>query len=195
MKQIQRVQADPQRWTLCREISDLTLQHDCILSAVPLIAESNIKQASRICQRLSHQRAECFFQLAEISQQSIFCDYTESFQLDCKLHLLSKGLQQGKSAAALMKELQLPPDTPKAWTAIYRYQLHQQKPLDLSWCQSQSFPDVCTLAAIGTYEDRLNRARDRYGYPCNNTQAPSSLAYVENPQIQMLIQQREDQCP
>ena len=104
---LQHIQENPQAWKQCRQIADEALQQDCIFSAVPHIATQDTARAEAICDTLSAGRAECFFLLAESTLHADYCTKAGSFTLDCRLHILSKGLQKGEDPPQILSRIGL----------------------------------------------------------------------------------------
>ena len=181
---LHRVDKNPVQWHVCHELSLSTHKEDCLLFAV---SKNPPSIAQEICASMKNQQEECYFLLAEDSHDPKHCILSGSFQEDCRLHLLTHQLTERSDHETLLKELNIPKEDIKGWTVIYRKDLSQHLPLDLSWCSTQRYPDFCTKAAQGVYWDRLNRY-----FRCGHKHP--KLATKHAPILETSYREREARC-
>ena len=188
----------------CERVRETTLRDDC-LSA--LAEHDGIDH----CREASEGRAtdECFFQLAESSQDVKWCGQAGGFADDCRLHHLSRqfrGMATTRvgaddtedDVARAIRAAGLADDDPRPWSAWYREILGRQRPLDRSRCTTvadASHREACLQTGLALYNDRLNRARDTRTFPCAGGSLPPELETSPDPQIEALRASRTDLCP
>ena len=136
---------------------------------------------------MTAQKEECYFLLAERSLNPKHCTLSNAFQEDCRLHLLTKKLSKRKDYETLLLELQLPLESIKSWTVIYRNELNNHYPLDITWCTLQTHPSFCKKAAQGLYWDRLNRY-----FRCQSQS--TKLQTRSSPSLQKAYEERKQKC-
>lgn len=183
----------------CTGIATVVLRDDCLLAA-------------EACEEIqgSLMRDECWFQRAETKKDPRLCAQAGQFSLDCQMHVLSQGFaawvpadaQPGQIeglAAQKIQEAGFATDDPRPWSALYRWVLGQQKPLNRQECLKITDParqDACLHTGIALYNDRLNQARDRHLFPCDASQAlPPLLQSSPDPDLDALRASRSDLCP
>lgn len=180
----------------CEGISDARLHDDCLLwkgSCEGIGAE--------------RPRGECWFRVAEASDDVSLCPKAGVFRDQCALHLISGAFMESfpkaapgvdeEAVAALVASAGFADDDMRPWSAWYRHALGKP-PLDRGRCDAVADPgrrEACRQTGLALYNDRLNQARDRHLYPCDGGPLPTLLSHVEDPGITSLIAARSDLCP
>ena len=185
----------------CANLLEQPLKEDCQIAAIEKMAAKNPHQVQQNCASLSGIAvAECYFIAAELSANPNDCEKSKPFEQDCKLHLLSNDLLKRKNitpSVEILKDYKLAKDSVEGWTAIFRIHHTKQRPLDLTWCTTVPYMDLCRRAGIGLFHEKLNIARDRRTFPCDSTSLPKYLRYVPDRELDEALKTRkqEDLCP
>jgi hypothetical protein len=199
----------------CRALEDPTLRADCLLAVVEGQARAEPEATAALCEEVPEGtwRDECWFQLAERSDQPEHCARAGLFADDCRLHALSSRLPRllkasapGEFEQALAPELVdlgFAAEDLRPWSAAYRHALGRQRPLDRGSCAAApplgglDLLTVCRQTALVLLNDRLNRARDSRRVPCDGGPLPPELAFAPDPDLEALLAERKarDLCP
>ncbi len=210
---MEAVAADPTTGaSACRHLG-ADLRQDCLSAAAEALA-ADAEAAAGLCAELPDGlwRDECFFQVAEISDQPQRCASAGRFSLDCRMHLWTRGLfrllpdrtealasqEQAIEEAALSAGFQ--PDDPRPWVAAFRVQGARMRPLDRSQCAALSTAarqGACAATLLDLYGDLLNHARDTGRFPCDGSPLTGPLAHAPDPELDALVARRRagDLCP
>ncbi len=199
----------------CRALNDPTLRADCLLAVVEGQARAEPEATAALCEEVpaGTWQDECWFQLAERSNQPEHCARAGLFADDCRLHALSSRLPRllkasapGEFEEALAPELLklgFTAEDLRPWSAAYRHALGRQRPLDRGSCAAApplgglDLLTVCRQTALVLMNDRLNRARDSRRVPCDGGPLPPELSYAPDPELDALLAERKarDLCP
>lgn len=194
---------------MCPRISDPQLQADCAWAVVERLGAEHGQAAETLCAALPEAAAsECWFRHAEASARPEVCAKAGEHALDCRMHLLTrdlswmpKGARPGSfedEALAHIEAIGLTAEDPRPWSALYRWVLGRQRPLDRSSCQAA--PDAprqeaCAATAVAHFNDLLNHLRDRGEALCEG-ELPPAARYTPDAELDALLAQRraEDLC-
>ena len=170
---LEKVQQSPaQASSLCETVQNLEKRDECLLSAVELLRKKDREKTEDLCRKMAtSKRGECFFRLAETSQDMSHCTQAKPFQEDCQLHILTKQLMLAKvttldEAMPILKRLSLSLQDANTKTVVYRHLLAKEHPIPIQQCSQFPHPKACEMAAEGLYVDRLRHARDTQSFPC-----------------------------
>ena len=153
-------------------------------------------------------RGECWFQVAEATNDAQLCPNAVPFADDCALHVLSRSFdkwlptrprpgEHEDEAARRIAASGLSVDDLRPWSAYYRHVLGASRPIDRAACATIEDPtrrDVCQRTGITMYHDLLNRARDFGGYPCDGGPLPLQLSYTPDAELDAVRAARTDFC-
>ncbi len=200
----------------CFGLHHPTLVVDCIEQVAVLQVDKDPEGAHQTCSKLSTRRprladqdAECFFRIAERADRPVWCQQARQFTFDCQMHLFSQGLHRwipkGSTpgsfetrASTRIEEVGLDPYDPRPWSAMYRWVLGAQQPLDRNSCEDA--PDTfrkeaCRATAIALLHDRLSHARDRGASLCDGP-LPDDVRFLPDPDLEAVLTTRraDDLC-
>ncbi|MEC7240012.1 MAG: hypothetical protein VXW32_02135 [Myxococcota bacterium] len=187
---------------LCGALSNTQLKDDCFLSTVRYLVKSDAQAAQEVCSTLA-VADECFFRLAETLREPDLCERSGKFEDNCRLHVLSFGLQDWIAPEQEASEVaqQAPKhilaagfrlEDERPWIAIWRWVLSQSVPLDRAPCRSlgsEFASRTCLEAGAGLFHDQLSQARDRGLSVCEGP-LPESLQPVRDPQLDDALARR-----
>jgi hypothetical protein len=206
-----RAEVDPRAATeLCLDLGEPRMRAACMSEVAPRLAKSDRSAALTACAALGAPHgADCTFRLAETLGDSTLCAQAGEFADDCHLHLFSEhlrdwipaGARPGNVeavAASWILDAGLSPDDPRAWSAVYRWVLGQQRPLDRASCDNildAMKRDACRMTALAHYNDLLNHLRDKGEQLCQDP-LPPRAQFVEDPDLRALLIERrsKDLC-
>jgi hypothetical protein len=98
-------------------------------------------------------------------------------------------------ASARIEATGLDPYDPRSWSAMYRWVLGAQRPLDRGSCDQapDSFrQEACRATAVAVFHDRLSHARDRGENLCQDP-LPQAVAPVSDPVLDQVLAERRAQ--
>jgi len=180
------------------------LAADCRWAVAQALAPEDAAGAGAVCEGLSGAHAEeCWFIVAEGSDDAAACGQAGRFERDCRMHRLTaavlswpKDMRLDAVAVRGLGAIQaagLPSDDPDAWMAAYRVVTAQGRPpLDRPACLRALTPGLrgaCQAAAEGVLQDRLSQARDRGAALCEGA-LPAKLAYVPDEVMDRILAER-----
>ncbi|GEM_PF-1738746 len=201
---------------LCLTLTDGTQALDCLEQVAAAQAVHDPQEALASCTKIAERRpelaerdGECFFRVAELAGEASWCDRARDFAFDCRMHLFSgqlrtwipKSARPGSFEARASKRIQdagLDPYDPRPWSAMYRWVLGAQRPLDRQSCALA--PDTlrqeaCLATAIAVFHDRLSHGRDR-GWGLCEGPLPDPVTYLEDPVLdsELAARRLDDLC-
>ena len=154
---------------ICSKIEKKTTQNECLFSS-SLQIKGQPKQTEKICKKLEDKwKNECFFNLAEATNEVEYCQQSGSFEIDCKLHLLSQRSIRYHSMKSLVEEakaLELDLNHPNVESILYRTVLSRQKRVPISQCSDAPNQNSCLRVGAMIYQDILNIAQREGNFPC-----------------------------
>lgn len=194
---------------LCLRVTDPQLQADCAWATVERLGAEDLSASQALCAALPEADAgECWFRLAEASGQASLCERAGPHALDCRMHLLTRDLSWMPAnarpgsfeaeALAHVEAVGLTAEDPRPWSALYRWVLGRQRPLDRGSCAQApdaSRQEACAATALAHYNDLLNHLRDRGEALCEGD-LPPAARYAPDPELDALLARRraEDLC-
>ncbi len=187
----------------CAQIGDAALAADCRWAAAEALAPGDSAAAAAICEDMRGAEAdECWFLVAEYSDELGWCERAGGFELDCRMHLLTLALRAlppdeapaelAARAADLMGAAGLDPAAPQLWTVVFRTALLRQRPLDRPSCLAVEDPrlqQVCLDTALQLFNDRLSQARDTGRQVCEGP-LPAAASYLPDPELDRVLARR-----
>ena len=195
---LQALETDPARAAaLCAAIGEPGLSATCTWSAAEALAATDAAAAKALCGGLSAAGAdECHFRLAEVTKDPALCAKAGAHADDCRLHLLSRDFSSWVPRGALpgsVEDAALAPiaavglsiDDPRPWSALYRWVLGAQRPLDRGLCAAVSDPmrrEACLNTAVAVFNDQLSHLRDRGVDLCAGP-LPTAATYAPDPAL------------
>jgi hypothetical protein len=193
---------------LCLEIDSNAVKIGCVEQAAPAIAMDDPATGLSACERLTNMD-ECIFKVAEETNDVGLCERAGEFTFNCKMHIFSRSLHSWISNEASPSEISLiarshieastlSPDDPRPWSAIWRWVLGAQRPLNRASCAEigQAMErEACEMTSIAVFNDRLNHHRDLGANLCEG-ELPESIQYVSDPHLDRTLnnRRREDLC-
>ncbi|MCB9797839.1 MAG: hypothetical protein H6741_34600 [Alphaproteobacteria bacterium] len=189
---------------LCPRISDEALRSDCAWAVVERLGPEQVEVAEGLCGALeAGAAAECWFRYAEASQSPEVCGRAGAHELDCRMHLLTRDLGSWmppkavpggfeEVALAHVEAVGFSGDDPRPWSALYRWVLGRQRPLDRGACAAAPDPtrrEACAATALAHYDDLLNHLRDRGEALCEG-ELPPAARYTPDPELDALLARR-----
>ncbi len=156
---LQVVNTPEQTLSICSplESTDLELYNECLsIGSQDVSSEHKVT----LCQTMTGTwQQECFFEMAERTNQSQYCDEAGSFKTDCYSHILQMSCGQFQSAKSLLQfidklELSL---TSSIEHLAHRCILSNKPSVPILECAS--FPSVseCETLATEFYRQRMTR--------------------------------------
>ncbi|MCB9765178.1 MAG: hypothetical protein H6739_35720 [Alphaproteobacteria bacterium] len=198
-------EADPRgAAATCAQINDPQLHTECTWAVVEALAPVDGEAAAALCDGLQGRgQGECYFRLAELRGDASWCAKAAPNEDDCRLHVFSQGmggwLPRGAApgaveplAAAPIQAAGLSVDDPRPWSALYRFVLGGQRPLDRSTCADAPTPlqqEACAQTALALFDDRLNHLRDRGEALCEG-ELPPAARYAPDPALDARLAER-----
>lgn len=175
--------------SICAEIEKSNEKSDCLFwGARQLAHQGNFDDAESICLELNNtSKNECFFVLAEKKDEPKHCQQAESFETDCRIHLLHQRLkdQKGTDWFEIIDSVGLSIDEQAPWMVVYRWYL-DKPPLDLNRCMNTPKPELCRQTGQDLFRDKLRMLRDTHGLTCNQDDWPSGYHFVRNEHLDMV---------
>lgn len=187
---------------LCLDLRGPEPRARCAREVAPRLGRS---EALALCA----QDEDCVFRVAEALQDQALCAQAGRFADDCRLHLLSAALPGLLPRAAQVGEVEalvepaitaagLALTDPRPWSAVYRWVLGAQRPLDRGACArapDRLRQEACAQTALAHYNDLLNHLRDRGEALCVDP-LPARAAFAPDPELEALLARRraEDLC-
>jgi len=146
---------------------------------------------------------ECFFVVAERADRPDWCGRAGEHDFDCRMHVLSgrfaRWIPEGSApgevedpALARIREAGLDPEDPRPWSAIWRWVLGSQQPLDRTTCSTVREPmrrEACEATAVAVFHDRLSQARD-LGVALCEGELPATLSVRPDPVLEEALAER-----
>jgi hypothetical protein len=190
---------------LCLEIDSMEVRAGCVEQAALLLALDDLSASLSSCEQLENPD-ECMFKVAEVVGDAELCQRAGEFEFNCKMHVFSNALHswvpRGASpsdipsiAGSHISAATLSPDDPRPWSAIWRWVLGAQRPLDRSSCSGVDQPmerEACEMTAITVFNDRLNHYRDLGLHLCEGD-LPPPVQYLSDPELDRVLSMRRSQ--
>lgn len=201
---------------LCLTLVDGSQVLACLEQVVATQVQHDPDGAYESCEKIAQRRpelaerdGECFFRIAEAANEPGWCERAREFAFDCHMHVFSSGLRTWiprsarpgmfeDDASARIQAVGLDPYDPRPWSAMYRWVLGAQRPLDRASCAEA--PDMfrqeaCYATAVAVFHDRLAQGRDR-GWALCEGDLPAPVAYVPDPTLDAALAARraDDLC-
>lgn len=170
LEQVQRNPVDT--IDLCKTLSPTSVEQDCLLMGAENLFPIHPTAVEDVCRRLTDTvQGECWFRLAERTGKPQFCELATPFEMDCRLHLLSRWLfRHPKASWSSMHDqataFGVDPDSTVGQTVLYRHLVSIDTPMNPSVCTQTDNPLACRKAAEGVYRDRLRYAEHQGDFPC-----------------------------
>ena len=194
----------------CFAVVDPDRLVDCIEQVATRQVATDPEGAHGTCAKLVDRRpplagrdAECFFRVAEAADRPEWCLRAGDSTFNCQMHVFSRRLATWiprdavpgdfeARASARIEAAGLDPYDPRPWSAMYRWVLGGQRPLDRSSCAQA--PDAlrqeaCAATAVAVFHDRLSHARDKGQDLCAGP-LPPSLATTPDPALDAALTER-----
>lgn len=170
--------------SLCNTLSPRSVQQDCLLLGSEKLFSINPDAVEDICHRLKDTaQGECWFRLAERTQTPQFCELARPFEMDCRMHLLSRWLFRHPKASWTDMQNQanlygVDPTSTEGQTVLYRHLVSIDTPMKPVVCEQTDNPVACHRAAESVYRDRLRYVEHQGTFPCNLQ--PNDTAHHNN---------------
>jgi hypothetical protein len=173
VKILETVEQNPdQTKNLCDNLHPLNTKMECILIGAHALSKNEPLKAKELCSLLtSTTRGECWFRLAERTDDPTLCTEAVPFVKDCHLHLLSRWMFRHPNSTwenlnSKAIHYAVDPKSKEGETVLYRHMLSTKNPMQLDACMSKPNPTACRLAGKGIYRDRLRYAEHNNTFPC-----------------------------
>ena len=190
---------------LCLKIDSMEVRTGCVEQAAPVLAIENLDSSLSLCEQLENPD-ECMFRVAEAVEDAELCIRAGEFEFNCKMHIFSNELHSWIPRGALPADItsiagshistaRLSPDDPRPWSAIWRWVLGAQRPLDRPSCSGVDQPmerEACEMTAITVFNDRLNHYRDLGLHLCEGD-LPPPVQYLSDPELDRVLSVRRSQ--
>ena len=160
---------------LCNNLHPLDTKMECILIGAHALSKIDPVKSQELCSLLTNTaRGECWFRLAERTDDPNLCTDATPFTKDCRLHLLSRWMFRHPDSTweeLLTRAIHynVDPTSTDGETVLYRHILSTKNPLNMEVCLSKPNPNACRLAGKGIYRDRLRYAEHKAAFPCTLT--------------------------
>lgn len=170
---IERVSLEPTlAHTECPSISQALHRDECWLVALDQMRNASRTDLENICHMLSEKSGECWFRVAEKSNDAAYCEQATPFELDCRHHQLSRWLFRNKhtdweTITGYAQSVGLDIERDETLTILYRHLLSQTPSIDPTVCTNSRHPEMCIRAGTGMYRDRLRFAESQNHFPCD----------------------------
>lgn len=170
---IERVSVDPTlAKTECPNISQTVHHDECWLVALDQMRNASKRDLEDICHMLSEKSGECWFRVAEKSNDATYCTQAAPFELDCRHHQLSRWLFRNQhtdwpTMTEHAQSVGLDITREETLTILYRHLLSQNPSINPALCQESQHPALCLRAGTGMYRDRLRFAESQHQFPCD----------------------------
>ena len=164
---------------LCAEITPLETRETCFSMGFEALRseepKQNLESSINICAAFrQNSNSECWFRLAERSDNPTYCEKSTSFEQDCRAHLLSRWLFRNPDSVGDWEQMVqrsvhygIDANGEIGQTILYRHILSSQTNLRSERCDSLPSPEACKRALQGVYLDRLRYAKHKNGDLCH----------------------------
>ena len=184
---LELVVTDPAKTVQICQTLPFEHRDQCYLLGAEHLQRHNPEEVEKICPLLqSDSKGECWFRLAEKTNNNIFCILATPYEQDCQLHLLSRQLFRSKSddwntILGIAKEYQVDPTTKgaKLFCSVTGYpsQTPFKHPL-----RRYIDENACIMAAESLYRDRLRYAEHQKTFSCSSD-IPLNMQHQESPEL------------
>ena len=183
----EKVAQDPsQTVELCKMLTPTTQRDQCYLIGAENLQRKQPEKVADICPLiLSEVQGECWFRLAERTSDPNHCDLSTPYELDCRLHLLSRQLFRSKSdewstLIDTAHKYSIDPNSVEGKTVLFRHWLSINDSIQPTRCTKTLDESSCLLAAQGLYRDRLRYSVHTQSFPCT-ADLPVSIQHNDAP--------------
>jgi hypothetical protein len=154
---------------ICAKIQAQSQKQECLFSSA-LQLQNSPTVREKICQELrNNERGECYFLLAEESNDPTLCPKAIPFENDCRLHIFS--LRSGRyhslsKLIELAKSLDMDINNNNVQALMYREALSRTPNVPISICEQANNSTSCIDVAKKLYRDILILAKKQKNFPC-----------------------------
>jgi len=187
---------------ICLEIESIEVKSRCVEQSAPALSISDPTFGISACETLE-EPSECLFRVAEATGDINLCQRAGEFEFNCKMHLFSRTLHSWISTGSSPPEVaaigrehiekaNLSPEDPRPWSAVWRWVLGAQRPLNRGSCDGIVSPmkrEACQMTAVAVLNDRLNHHRDLGTNLCDGA-LPSAIQYISDPELDRTLSYR-----